>query len=54
VSVSPDEEDIIRLIGQYKRVQRKFFVELAAFLVDQREAQRIGTAIFLLYSGAYG
>jgi hypothetical protein len=40
------------LIGQYKRAQHKFFVELAVSLVDQREAQRIGTAIFLLYSGA--
>ena len=51
-SVSHDEEDIIHLIDQYKRAQHKFFVELAASLVDQREAQRIGTAIFLLYSGA--
>lgn len=50
-SISPDEEDLIHLIDQYKRGQHKFFVELAKTLVEERDAQRIGTAIFLLYSG---
>jgi AcrR family transcriptional regulator len=51
-SISPDDEDLIHLIDQYKRAQHKFFVELAKTLVEESDAQRIGTAIFLLYSGA--
>lgn len=51
-SVSADDEDLIHLIDQFKRAQRKFFVEVAKTLVEERDAQRIGTAIFLLYSGA--
>lgn len=51
-SLSPNEADLIDAIDQYKRAQRQFFVELAKTLVEERDAQRIGTAIFLLYSGA--
>ena len=51
-SISSDDEDLIHLIDQYKRAQHKFFVELAKTLVEEKDAQRIGTAIFLLYSGA--
>ena len=51
-SISPQDEELIDAIDQYKREQHKFFVELAKTLVEERDAQRIGTAIFLLYSGA--
>ena len=40
------------LIDQYKRQQRKFFIDLVGTIVSAEDAQRIGTAIFLLYSGA--
>ena len=51
-SIGPEEEDLIHLIDQYKRAQHKFFIELAKTLVDEKDAQSIGTSIFLLYSGA--
>ncbi len=50
--VSAEEEDVIYLIDQYKRAQHKFFVDVAKTLVDEKDAQRIGTSIFLLYAGA--
>jgi AcrR family transcriptional regulator len=50
--VGPEEEEIIYLIDQYKRAQHKFFIDVAKTLVEERDAQRIGTSIFLLYSGA--
>lgn len=46
------EPDLAHLIDQYKRDQRKFFIELVGSLVDSKDAQRLGTAVFLLYSGA--
>ncbi len=46
------EPDLAHLIDQYKREQRKFFIELVGSLVDDKDAQRLGTAVFLLYSGA--
>jgi len=46
------EPDLAHLIDQYKRAQRAFFIELVGSLVDAKDAQRIGTAVFLLYSGA--
>lgn len=51
-SLRPDEEGLIDVIDQYKRAQRQFFIDLAKTLVDEKDALRIGTAIFLLYSGA--
>jgi len=51
-SLSPDEETLIDLIDQYKRAQRQFFIDLTKTLVDEKDALRMGTAIFLLYSGA--
>jgi len=51
-SISAADEELIHSIDQFKRAQHKFFVEVAKTLVDERDAQRIGTAIFLLYSGA--
>ncbi|WPJ94088.1 TetR/AcrR family transcriptional regulator [Coraliomargarita algicola] len=46
------EPEMAYLIDQYKRAQRKFFIELVGTLVDAKDAQRLGTAVFLLYSGA--
>lgn len=45
------DEEMMHLIDQYKRAQRAFFIDLAKTLVPEKDAQRIGTAIFLLYSG---
>ena len=50
--VGEADEDLVDLIDQYKRGQRKFFIDLAKTLVDEKDAQSIGTTIFLLYSGA--
>jgi AcrR family transcriptional regulator len=47
-----DEPDLTILIDQYKRAQRAFFIELVGTLVDTKDAARLGTAVFLLYSGA--
>ena len=46
--------ELLDLVDQYKRAQRNFFIDLVGTLVaeSEREAQRIGTAVFLLYSGA--
>ncbi len=46
------DEELAHLIDQYKRAQRKFFIELVGTLVPESDAQRLGTAVFLLYSGA--
>jgi AcrR family transcriptional regulator len=46
------EADMAHLIDQFKRAQRTFFIELVGSLVDSKDAQRLGTAAFLLYSGA--
>jgi AcrR family transcriptional regulator len=46
---SPELAD---LIDQYKREQRKFFIELVGTVVEGNDAQRLGTAVFLLFSGA--
>jgi len=51
--INPDDEpELAELIDQYKRAQRKFFIELVGTLVPDSQAQRLGTAVFLLYSGA--
>lgn len=47
-----EDPEIQDLIDQYKRAQRKFFIDLVGTLVSADEAPRIGTAVFLLYSGA--
>jgi AcrR family transcriptional regulator len=47
-----DDIELLDLIDQYKRAQRKFFIDLVATLVPAGEAQRIGTVVFLLFSGA--
>jgi AcrR family transcriptional regulator len=46
------EPELAHLVDQYKRAQRAFFIEIVGSLVDAKDAQRIGTAVFLLYSGA--
>lgn len=46
------EPEMAHLIDQYKREQRKFFIELVSTLVEGNDAQRLGTAVFLLFSGA--
>jgi len=46
------EPELAHLIDQYKRGQRAFFIELVGSLVAEKDAQRLGTAVFLLYSGA--
>ncbi|MFO8027835.1 MAG: TetR/AcrR family transcriptional regulator [Opitutales bacterium] len=45
------EPELAQLIDQYKREQRKFFIELVGSLVEEKRAQRLGTAVFLLFSG---
>lgn len=40
------------LIDHYKRAQRQFFIDVATRIVGERDGQRIGSVIFLLYSGA--
>lgn len=47
-----EELEMAHLIDQYKRAQRAFFIELVGSLVNEKDAQRIGTAVFLLFSGA--
>jgi hypothetical protein len=47
-----NDEELADLSDQYKRAQRKFFIDLAKTLVDEKDAQWIWTTIFLLYSGA--
>ncbi|MGJ8652776.1 MAG: TetR/AcrR family transcriptional regulator [Opitutaceae bacterium] len=47
-----EDPEMMDLIDQYKRAQRKFFIDLVGSLVPAEDAQRIGTAVFLLYSGA--
>jgi AcrR family transcriptional regulator len=51
-NITAQEDELIYLIDQYKREQHRFFIELAKTLVEEKNAQRIGTAVFLLYSGA--
>jgi AcrR family transcriptional regulator len=46
------EPEMAQLIDQFKRSQRKFFIELVGSLVAEGDAPRLGTAVFLLYSGA--
>lgn len=46
------EPELAELIDHYKRSQRAFFIELVGTLVPEAEAQRLGTAVFLLFSGA--
>jgi hypothetical protein len=46
------EPDLVELIDRYKREQRKFFIELVGTLVEEGNTQRLGTAVFLLFSGA--
>lgn len=46
------DPEMAHLIDQYKREQRKFFIELVSTLVEGNDAQRLGTAVFLLFSGA--
>ena len=46
------EPEMAETIDRYKREQREFFIKLCATLVDESEAQKIGTTVFLLYSGA--
>ncbi|PXA05457.1 hypothetical protein DDZ13_00890 [Coraliomargarita sinensis] len=47
-----EEPDLAELIDQYKRQQRAFFIKLVGTLVDEDQAKRLGTAVFLLFSGA--
>lgn len=49
---SESEPEMTLLIDQFKRTQRDFFIDLVGTLVPEKDARRIGTAVFLLYSGA--
>ena len=49
---SESEPEMTLLIDQFKRSQLNFFVELVSTLVGENDARRLGTAVFLLYSGA--
>ena len=51
-SMDEANEDIVELVDQYKRAQHKFFVDLVETIVGPKEARKIGTAVFLLFSGA--
>jgi AcrR family transcriptional regulator len=46
------EPELAHLIDQCKRSQRAFIIELVGTLVDPKDAQRLGSAVYLLYSGA--
>lgn len=46
------EPELSLLIDQFKRAQRAFFIDLVGTLVAEKDAKRLGTAVFLLYSGA--
>ncbi len=50
--IAEEDEELFHIIDQYKRAQRQFFIDLVGTLVSQEDAQRIGTAVFLLFSGA--
>ncbi|MEM8867289.1 MAG: TetR/AcrR family transcriptional regulator [Verrucomicrobiota bacterium] len=45
------DEELVHLIDQYKRDQREFFINVVKTLVEPSKAQRIGTAVFILYAG---
>lgn len=47
-----EDEELLDLIDEYKRSQRQFFIDLVGTLVAEADTQRLGTAVFLLYSGA--
>lgn len=47
-----EDEELALLVDRYKRAQLQFFIDLAKTLVAENEARRIGTAVFLLFSGA--
>lgn len=40
------------LIDQFKRAQLDFFIDLVGTLVTEKDPRQLGTAVFLLYSGA--
>ena len=50
--IGDEDDEIIQLIDQYKRSQHRFFVELVKTLVPEEDVKRLGTTVFLLYSGA--
>jgi AcrR family transcriptional regulator len=47
-----EQPELAEVIDQFKRAQRKFFIELVRTLVPEHQAQSLGTAVFLLHSGA--
>ncbi|MGB0416297.1 MAG: TetR/AcrR family transcriptional regulator [Coraliomargarita sp.] len=51
-SMDEANEDIVELVDQYKRAQHKFFIDLVKTIIGPKEARKIGTAVFLLFSGA--
>ncbi|MGJ8640544.1 MAG: TetR/AcrR family transcriptional regulator [Opitutaceae bacterium] len=51
-ATSEEDEELLDLIDEYKRSQRQFFIDLVGTLVAPEDAQRLGTAVFLLFSGA--
>ncbi len=51
-SIGDGTDEIILLIDKYKRTQLEFFVDMVATLVPQKDSRRLGTAVFLLFSGA--
>jgi AcrR family transcriptional regulator len=52
-NIDVDEDpELAEALDQFKRAQRKFFIRLVSPLVPESQAQRAGTAVFLLHTGA--
>lgn len=51
-AIDSSHEELTQAVDQYKRAHLKFFISLVGSIVGPKEAQRIGTAVYLLYSGA--
>ncbi len=51
-SIDEADHDIVDMVDQYKRAQHKFFIDLVKTIVGPKDAKKIGTAVFLLFSGA--
>ena len=51
-SIDATDHDLIDLVDQYKRAQHRFFIDLVKTIIGPKDARKIGTAVFLLFSGA--
>lgn len=51
--IDPEEEpQLAEFIDSYKRAQRNFMIELVGAIVGPEDSQRLGSAVYLLFSGA--